>query len=83
MSKQEQALLKQLDGAYGQKRLSEMGKLQDKLVKEIVKAQLPSQDVLMVLTVLSRQIEVAFIGKLQPKQKQEKESGGSLEKDSV
>lgn len=70
MTKQEQELLKQLDGAYGQKRLSEMGKLQNKLVKDIAKAQLPRQDVLMVLTVLSRQIEAAFISNLYPKPKE-------------
>ncbi|MBA7609784.1 hypothetical protein ES703_16978 [subsurface metagenome] len=68
ITQQERELLVQLDGAYSQKRLSEMGKLQNSLVKEIVKAKLPSQDVLMVLVVLSRQIEVAFIGKLHPKQ---------------
>lgn len=68
MTKQELELLRQLDGAYGQKRLSDMGELQNKLVKEIVKAHLPSQDVLMVLTVLSRQVETAFMDKLHPKQ---------------
>ena len=68
MSKQEQELLKQLDGAYGQKRLNEIVKLRGQLVKDIVKAQLPSQDVLMVLTVLSREIENSFMSKLYPKQ---------------
>lgn len=81
MTKQEQELLRQLDGAYGQKRLSEMGKLQKRLAKEIVKARLPSQDVLMVLTVLTRQIEGAFISSLYPKK--EGSSGSSLEEDSV
>ena len=73
MTKQEQELLKQLDGVYNLKRLDEMGKLQNKLVKIIAKARLPRQDVLMVLMVLSRQLESAFIGMLYPKK--EKDSG--------
>lgn len=67
-TKQEQELLRQLNGAYGQKRMSEIVELRSQLVKDIVKAKLPSQDVLMVLTVLSREIEASFISKLHPKQ---------------
>ncbi len=72
MTKQEQALLEQLDGAYTAKRRAEMITLQNKLVKEIAKCRLPSQDVLMVLIILSRQIETAYMGRLAPK-KPEKE----------
>jgi len=76
MTKQEKELLRQLDGAYNLKRLDEMGRLQNKLVKEIAKAQLPRQDVLMVLTILSRQVETAFISRLyskpSPEPKEEK-----------
>lgn len=67
LTKQEYALLEQLDGAYTAKRRDEMIKLQNKLVKEIAKARLPSQDIHMVLTVLLRQIETVYMGRLAPK----------------
>ena len=73
MTKQEQNLLNQLDGAYTAKRRDEMIKLQNKLVKEITKVRLPSQDVLMVLTILVRQIETAYMGRLAPKKPEKEE----------
>ncbi len=73
MTKEEQALLEQLDGTYTAKRLSEMIKLQNKLATELIKAKLPSQDALMVLTVLARQVEARFIGRLQPQQEEKKD----------
>ena len=70
MTNQEKELLKQLDSAYNLKRQDEMGRLQNKLVAEITKAHLPYQDVLMVLTVITRQAEGMFISTLQSKPKQ-------------
>lgn len=70
MTKQEQALLNQLDGAFTAKRREEMIKLQNKLVKEITKARLPSQDILMVLVVIQRQIETVYMGRLAPKKEE-------------
>lgn len=70
MTKQEQALLNQLDGAYTAKRRDEMIKLQNKLVKVITKERLPSQDILMVLIVLQRNIETVYMGRLAPKKEE-------------
>lgn len=81
MTKQEKELLKQLDNVYNQKRKDDMGRLQNRLIPVIAKAQLPPQDVAMVLTVLKMQVEGVFISNLYPKQ--EKNSGGNLEEDSV
>lgn len=72
MTNQEKELLRQLDGAYNLKRREEMARLQNKLVKEITKAQLPSQDILGVLAIISRQVESILISKFLPKPKEEK-----------
>ncbi|GAG94081.1 unnamed protein product [marine sediment metagenome] len=77
MTKQVKELLKQLDGAYRLDRLDKMGRLQNKLVKEITKSRIMPQDVLMVLTVITRQVEGIFISNLQPKQ--EKDNGSNVE----
>lgn len=68
MTKLEQALLKQLDSAYNQVRFEAILKMQNRLAKEIIKSRMPSQDALMVLTLLSKQIEESFIKRVQPKQ---------------
>ncbi|KKL62823.1 hypothetical protein LCGC14_2181350 [marine sediment metagenome] len=73
MTKQEQNLLNQLDGAYTAKRRDEMIKLQNKLTKEITNARLPSQDILMVLVVLQRSIETVYMGRLAPKKPEKEE----------
>jgi len=65
MTKEEEQLLQQLSGAYSQKRTSEIIKLQSKLVDAIVEAKMPTQDVLMALTIIRRQLEDTYIGKLQ------------------
>jgi len=67
MTKQERELLRRLDGAYRLQRLDKMGRLQNKLVKGIAKSQMMPQDVLMVLTVIARQVENMFISGLQSK----------------
>lgn len=81
MSKQEMELLRQLDSAYNLKRKDEMVRLQNKLVREIAKAHLPTQDVFMVLTVISKQLSDIFISGLYPKPqvKSESKPGGKTE----
>ena len=68
MTKREKELLRRLDSAYRLQRLDKMGRLQNKLVEEIAKSQMMPQDVLMVLTVIARQVEDTFIRGLQSKQ---------------
>ena len=70
ITKEEQQLLQQLSGAYSQKRTGEIVKLQSKLVEAIVEAKMPTQDVLMALTVIRKQLEDNYIGRLQLKPEQ-------------
>lgn len=71
MTKQEKELLEQLDGVYNRKRLDEMGRLQNKIVADIAKAHLPTQDVAMILAILKSQVENLFASNLYPKQEKE------------
>ena len=57
MTKQE----KELFDSYNSKRLDMMGTLQNKLVDVLKKNQLPTQDVLMVLRIVSKQVEEMFL----------------------
>lgn len=66
MTEAEKALLKGLDITYGQKRLDEMGRLHNKLVKALAKSNLSDQDVYMVLTALRFQYQTRFLNKLYP-----------------
>lgn len=81
MTEQEKSLLQQFNSAYNLKRLDDMGKLQNQLVETLTEANLPIQDVLMVLTVLRKQLEEAFISKLKPVQ--EKTDDSTVEKTDV
>jgi len=80
MTKTEGELLKQLDFLYRHKRIDDMGRLQNKMVKLINKANLPFQDALMVLAVLRRQLEDGFIKRTQAV---EKKNGSGVEKADV
>ena len=64
---EEQQLLNQLSGAFNQKRNSEIFKLQSKLVEIIIEAKMPTQDVLIALTIIRKQLEDNYINKLQLK----------------
>jgi hypothetical protein len=68
MAKQKQKSLDQLENAYRLQHLDAMGMLQNKLVEDIAQAQMVPQDVLMVLTVVIRQVEDRFIGNLYSKE---------------
>lgn len=81
MTEQEKSLLQQLNSAYNLKRMDDMGKLQNKLVEVLTEANLPVQDVLMVLTVLRVQLEGTFINRLKPVQ--EKTNDSTVEKTDV
>lgn len=56
--------------ARDKKRMENMGRLQNEMVKVIDGAKLPLQDLHMVLTVLKRQVEGIFISRLRTRGKE-------------